>query len=110
MRFRDELRNNYFWLGNYPRQEAQILSPSSFASIREAIKPEVGLIARGMGRSYGDSANGTKVIQTSYCDHFIEFEEKSGTLTAEAGITLREILKIVVPAGWFCQSHLAQAM
>ena len=87
--------------GNYPRQEAQILSPSSFASIREAIKPEVGLIARGMGRSYGDSANGTKVIQTSYCDHFIEFEEKSGTLTAEAGITLREILKIVVPAGWF---------
>ena len=23
--------------GNYPRQEAQILSPSSFASIREAI-------------------------------------------------------------------------
>ena len=54
---------------------------------------------------HGDSANGTKVIQTSYCDHFIEFEEKSGTLTAEAGITLREILKIVVPAGMVFASH-----
>ena len=37
-------------------------------------------IARGMGRSYGDSANASKVLQTLYCDHFIEFDEGSAFL------------------------------
>ncbi len=54
-----------------------------------------------MGRSYGDSANSQKVIETSYYNHFIEFDIKTGKLTAEAGITLREILKMIVLRGWF---------
>ena len=40
--FRDELRNNYFWLGKLSSTRSSNVSPSSFASIREAIKPEVG--------------------------------------------------------------------
>jgi FAD/FMN-containing dehydrogenase len=87
--------------GNYPQQEAQLLTPTSFAMLSAFIKQEKTLIARGMGRSYGDSANSPKVIQTSYYDHFVVFDEKTGKLTAEAGITLREILKIIVHRGWF---------
>jgi decaprenylphospho-beta-D-ribofuranose 2-oxidase len=87
--------------GNYPQQEAQMLTPSSCASLNAAVKLEGSLITRGMGRSYGDSANAPKVLQTSYCDHFLEFDEKTGRLTAEAGITLREILKVIVHRGWF---------
>ena len=87
--------------GNYPQQEAQLITPPSCASLNAEIKVEGSLIARGMGRSYGDSANAPKVLRTSYCDHFLEFDEKTGRLTAEAGITLREILKVIVPRGWF---------
>lgn len=87
--------------GNYPKQEAQVLTPSSCAALNAMVKQENSLIARGMGRSYGDSANAHKVLQTSYCDHFVEFDAKTGKLTAEAGITLREILQIIVHRGWF---------
>jgi decaprenylphospho-beta-D-ribofuranose 2-oxidase len=87
--------------GNYPSQEAQLLTPSSPTSLNVFVRQEKTLIARGMGRSYGDSANASKVLQTLYCDHFIAFDENTGMLTAEGGITLREILKVIVPKGWF---------
>jgi len=87
--------------GNYPKHEAQLLTPSSCVSIQAEIRQEKTLIARGMGRSYGDSSNAPIVLQTTYCDHFIELDYKTGQLTAEAGITLREILKVIVPRGWF---------
>ena len=87
--------------GNYPQQGAQLVTPPSSASLNAEVKLEGSLIARGVGRSYGDSANAPKVLQTSYCDHFLEFDEKTGRLTAEAGITLREILKVIVCRGWF---------
>ena len=40
-------------------------------------------------------------MQTTYINHFIEFDKATGKLTAEAGITLREILEVIVPSGWF---------
>ena len=87
--------------GNYPRQESKCMKPSTAALLRAAVNREGSLIARGMGRSYGDSANAHKVLTTSYCNHFIDFDEHTGKLTAEAGITLREILTVIVPKGWF---------
>jgi FAD/FMN-containing dehydrogenase len=54
-----------------------------------------------MGRSYGDSANSSSVIQTDYLDHFLEFNELTGVLTCEAGVSIREILQLIVPKGWF---------
>ena len=84
--------------GNYPQQKAQLLTPTSLTLLSSIVKKEKTSIARGMGRSYGDSANATKVIQTLLCDHFIEFDEVSGMLTAEAGISFREILRVIVPS------------
>lgn len=87
--------------GNYPQQEAQLLTPTSHKSLKSIVRQDDGFIARGMGRSYGDSANSTKVLQTLYFDHLIEFNEVTGVLKAEASISLREILKVIVPKGWF---------
>ncbi len=87
--------------GNYPKQKSQLLTPPSQDELKAIIIKENGLIARGMGRSYGDSANAPKVLRTTFYDHFIEFDEVTGRLTAEAGITLREILGVIVPKGWF---------
>ena len=87
--------------GRYPKQNARLLTPSTIASIESISKQENSFIARGMGRSYGDSANALNVLQTTYISHFIEFDKLTGILTAEAGITLREILRVIVPSGWF---------
>jgi len=87
--------------GNYPQQESQCMTPSTTALLRKAVNLDGSLIARGMGRSYGDSANASKVLQTMCIDHFIEFDNVTGKFTAEAGITLLEILRVVMPKGWF---------
>ena len=89
--------------GRYPKQDARLHAPSSRASLDSIFKQENCFIARGMGRSYGDSANAPDVLQTTYINHFIEFDKVTGKLTAEAGITLRDILKVIVPKGWFLQ-------
>lgn len=87
--------------GNHPKQEARLITPSSSGSLLTEISKKRSLIARGMGRSYGDSANASEVLQTIYCDRFIKFDCKMGQLTAESGITLREILRVIVREGWF---------
>lgn len=87
--------------GGYPEHEAQVFTPSCLSALQSQIQTQLPLISRGMGRSYGDSANASVVLQTTYCDHFIAFDANTGLLTAEAGIKLRDILKVIVPQGWF---------
>jgi len=90
----------YGW-GRYPQQDAYLHAPPSSTSLEFTAKQQDSVLARGMGRSYGDSANALNVLQTTYINHFIEFDKATGKLTAEAGITLREILEVIVPSGWF---------
>lgn len=87
--------------GGYPKHNAQILRPVSIFECKAQLQKYHTLIARGMGRSYGDSANSNIVLQTTYCDHFIAFDTTKGILTAEAGITFRDILKLIIKHGWF---------
>ena len=87
--------------GGYPTQKAQLIAPLSLSAYKTHIQQEEAVIARGMGRSYGDSANAATVLQTTYCDHFIAFDTATGLLTVEAGVTLRDILKVTVKHGWF---------
>jgi FAD/FMN-containing dehydrogenase len=57
----------------------------------------------GQGRSYGDVClnDGGEVLTTRLLDNLLHFDRKNGVLRAEAGITLGQILEIIVPAGWF---------
>jgi len=60
-----------------------------------------GAIPRGMGRSYGDAAQleGGLVLLTTGLRRF-ELDSEDGTVTAEAGVTIGELLEQLVPAGW----------
>ncbi len=60
-----------------------------------------GVLARGMGRSYGDAAQlgGGLVLDTTRLKGFA-LDEAAGTVTARAGVTLGELLDALVPAGW----------
>ena len=61
------------------------------------------MLAYGRGRSYGDVClnNGGVLLHTSGLDRWISFDRITGVLRCEAGVTLREILALVVPQGWF---------
>jgi FAD/FMN-containing dehydrogenase len=55
------------------------------------------------GRSYGDSClneNGV-ALNVSHLNRFISFDEETGLLCCEAGVSLAEILRVMVPRGWF---------
>ena len=63
------------------------------------------VLARGLGRSYGDAAvpaaPGARVLETVRADRVLGFDQGSGRLTCEAGLSLAEVLRIFLPRGWF---------
>ena len=83
---------------------SQVVQPSSVDQLQELVRgaPPRSLIARGLGRSYGDAAqlkDGT-VIELPAFDR-IDLDPASGTVTAGAGVSLDQILRVIVPAGFF---------
>ncbi|WP_186405473.1 FAD-binding oxidoreductase [Candidatus Accumulibacter aalborgensis] len=61
------------------------------------------LLPYGNGRSYGDVPlnDGGYALLTRGLDRFIAFDATTGLLRAEAGVTLDEVLKLIVQQGWF---------
>ena len=60
-------------------------------------------LAYGLGRSYGDvclNENGN-IIVTSKFNKIIEIDHNNGILHCESGISIKEILKVITPMGWF---------
>ena len=70
--------------------------PPALSRIPEAMLPY------GCGRSYGDSClnDGGAFLVATGLDRFIALEDP-GLLRCEAGVTLAEILDVIVPRGWF---------
>ena len=60
---------------------------------------------RGLGRSYGDSslppASHPVVISTVRADRILAFDEVTGRLRAEAGLSLLELNRTFMHRGWF---------
>jgi FAD/FMN-containing dehydrogenase len=90
--------------GRYPTYDARVLQmhwQSDFPAMIDGVHG--GALAVGMGRSYGDVCllkDGT-LLQTTGMNRLLAFDAASGMLTAEAGITLAEILDFAVPRGYF---------
>lgn len=63
------------------------------------------ILSRGLGRSYGDSslppASHLEVAGTRLADRLLCFDEASGTLRAEAGLSIHELIRIFLPRGFF---------
>jgi decaprenylphospho-beta-D-ribofuranose 2-oxidase len=83
------------------REHAHTLRPRNPRELISSLKKSV--IARGNGSSYGDAAFNLKgkVLLTEQLNCFIAFDKKLGVITAESGTLLADILKIIVPSGWF---------
>jgi FAD/FMN-containing dehydrogenase len=68
-----------------------------------ADSPNGTILCQGLARSYGDAClndNGTLLVTTGL-DRLIAFDEATGVLRCEAGVSLAEILRVFVPRGWF---------
>lgn len=87
--------------GRYPRVRQTVVT----RDWRDEPLPagEGSLLPRGLGRSYGDSClnEGNTLISTRGLRRMIRFDEASGVLRCEAGMTIDEVLEFCVPRGWF---------
>jgi FAD/FMN-containing dehydrogenase len=90
--------------GRYPKYNARVVPlnwrddfPRAVAGSHDSVLPV------GMGRSYGDVCllNGGTLLQTTGMNRLIHFDSETGILTAEAGISLAQILDFAVPRGFF---------
>jgi hypothetical protein len=60
------------------------------------------LIARGLGRSYGDSSlQKNCTVITSKLNKILYFDKTKGIIETESGISIKEILQHIIPCGWF---------
>jgi len=82
--------------GKYPAVEGQV------KQFRKNEVPQYAKwIPRGMGRCYGDASLGESMISCLSLNRFLEFDETTGLLTCESGVTFDDILCHFLPKGWF---------
>ena len=90
--------------GRYPTYSANVI-PLHWQGDFSAIAPGLlnGALPVGMGRSYGDGCllKDGNLLVTTQMNRLISFDPETGLLTAEAGITLAQILDFAVPRGFF---------
>ncbi|CAK0762290.1 decaprenylphospho-beta-D-ribofuranose 2-oxidase [Gammaproteobacteria bacterium] len=87
--------------GRYPKIDGKIITPQTPSDTKLALTRGFRGIARGMGRSYGDSSLAGQMISTLRLNFILEFDETNGFLRCAAGVTLAELLEVFVPRGWF---------
>ena len=87
--------------GMYPKVTNNVFKFNKEETLKEIINKYNELIPHGNGRSYGDSALSSNIINVKPKDYFINFDEEKGLLHIQAGVLLSEILESYVPRGWF---------
>jgi len=88
--------------GNYPVIQSNEQSFSLVSELEEKLSKSEEVIARGMGRCYGDASLAKNVFSTLKFNHLLGFDSSTGYIELEAGITLKSILDFVVPQGNSC--------
>jgi len=90
--------------GRYPKvQHSQVQSIYWRSELPDLSRFEQPVLPYAYGRSYGDSClnEGGISLDISHLRRFISFDENTGHLRCEAGVSLAEILEVMVPRGWF---------
>jgi FAD/FMN-containing dehydrogenase len=92
--------------GRYPKSaHANVYRPAwndQVPAILESAAPD-SLLPYGLGRSYGDSClnAGRGIIDCRRLNRVLGFDESTGMLRCESGVSLSDIIDIFLPKGWF---------
>jgi decaprenylphospho-beta-D-ribofuranose 2-oxidase len=99
MIFNEEVLSGW---GNIPATTNKVAYPRDAKDIIEESSTDK-ILPRGLGRSYADQATNTNhsVFKIERLNHFLSFDEMSGILSCEAGVTLEDIINTLAPRGWF---------
>jgi len=98
------MKQSYKSWGLYPpAKHKDVIKPNWINDVQDLSKIKTSVLPYGLGRSYGDNClnNNNTLLDTSAISRFIEFDKKSGVIKCEAGVSFAEILKVIVPSGWF---------
>ncbi|MFD4182789.1 FAD-binding protein [Rhodococcus sp. NPDC058514] len=100
--FRTERRSLSGW-GRRAATPADVLSTPDLETIAKAVSQAGprGVIARGLGRSYGDPAQnaGGLVIDMTALDRIYHIDPDSGVVDLDAGVSLDALMRAVLPHG-----------
>ena len=90
--------------GLHNSANVNILKPKNFEELENTIvkSKEKSIIARGLGRSYGDAAqlDNKSVFNLHNFDH-IRLNKKEGLITVGSGVSINLLLKKIIPEGFF---------
>jgi len=87
--------------GNYPVIESNEESFVFDEQLDKLMSKEQPFITRGNGRCYGDASLADRTISTLKFDKILSFDATAGVFECQSGITLDQILTVIVPKGWF---------
>lgn len=87
--------------GNYPAVACDEITFSQAGQLQEFISSHESVIARGNGRCYGDASLSAFSVSTLKYDKVLAFDAGEGIFECQSGVTLDQILDIIVPRGWF---------
>ena len=91
--------------GRYPVINCHVWEPEQVSSLAEVMpnSNDIAVLPRGGGRSYGDAAllpNGLTLL-SKRLNGVLAFNQETGLLRCESGLSFTEILDAFVPLGWF---------
>jgi decaprenylphospho-beta-D-ribofuranose 2-oxidase len=91
--------------GRNPRSASHVVRPTSPDELAMAVKAAGprGAIPRGLGGAYGDAAMnaGGTVVSSTGVSGLLELDQTAGTARVLAGTSIDDLLRVIVPQGWF---------
>jgi len=92
--------------GRYPKiAHHHVHKPAWNDQVQEILRAAApgSLLPHGLGRSYGDSClnDGRQLIDCRRLNRILAFDESTGMLRCESGVTIADIIDVFLPRGWF---------
>lgn len=88
--------------GRVPVEECVLFRPEKQHEQVVIVGSEETVLARGLGRAYGDAAlNARATVLQERLNRFLSFDEEMGVLECEGGVSFSDIIELFRSRGWF---------